>query len=298
MPGAPSDPGDWQQQRTSFDSLVLIRLAPGLPHEIQLSSTCAVNESTPRDTLPVVLDCIQPNIWAYNEGVSTANITNTSQLVTVGSNWFEYRKYGDTTWIATRPGPIYDIGLSGLDDLTVYEARSYSTCPNGDTSRASLVTRFTTEVDCRTPTNLGVVAAQPNVVEIRWDVTGTITRWEVFVKEKNAMNQQASQMANQGFTMSDGSTPSGSSPSSSAPAAAQNNYMGNAWRRYLTTEPRLTLAGLPPDMGYAFVVRATCPTFGWTDFSPELHTRVLPVRQPHPAAWILILIALPRLPRP
>ncbi|OAV43829.1 hypothetical protein [Lewinella sp. 4G2] len=272
-------PSPWRQQTVFEDSTILQYLTPGTLQEYRLSSVCAVNESDTMAIKDVELDCVIPEIYADQIDKFSAQLTNLSSTSMLGRNSFEYRKRGDTTWVATRTqtGPFFT--LRGLEDYTDYEARGFSGCPGGQISEPSAPVYFRTLVDCRVPTELGVTNLTNNRMSVRWDVTGTVEQWEILILEDAGMTRRAATSASE-LTTAGGDTPGGTAPTSTAPsgtapssAPPRDSYRGSGWKRYLTSNPYFTFYGLNPATRYIVVVRARCPSFGWTDYSPELQVR-------------------------
>ena len=269
--------GQWQQVTVVGDSALLQPLAPGSNYQFKLSSRCALNESYPTPQLEVALACQPALVAAEAVDSTTGEFYMLSNNAFFGQNYFEYRRLGDTTWLNSRNLPGTTVLQPYLEDLTTYEVRGRATCADESLSPYSPIAQFTTPVDCRVPTELGVTRLTHNEMELRWDVTGTVRQWEVSVFERSIGNTQAAQSLNQLMTAGGGggAPPTNPAPAASPPPDPQAMYTRSPWKRYRTTTPSLLLNGLSPAMEYRIVVRASCPTYGYTDFSEELEVRTL-----------------------
>jgi len=250
----------------------------------------------------------------------TAQVTIDGLSPTAGNHQYSYRLLGDSTWTAiTRATPTTI--LEELDDLSTYELRVRTRCAAGQFSVWSDTLQFTTLVDCRVPTNLGVANMTTNSADIRWDVTGTITQWEIryydpavavtlpaqqgfaptmggetgagggsvpaggIVPSLNGgvvPNRGGGNVPNSGggglSPTSGGLTPSVNSlPATTSSTMADPNITDTPppdpyanWQTITTTDPTRVFNNLVRNRKYKVVVRAECPTFGWTDFSEVL----------------------------
>ncbi|MEL7163723.1 MAG: hypothetical protein AAFN92_23390, partial [Bacteroidota bacterium] len=186
------------------------------------------------------------------------------------------------------PTPERTRVLAPLEDYTTYEARAMTTCRSGEDAPWSDTLQFRTPVDCRTPENLGVVMLYTDGADLRWDVTGTVTEWEVRLLDSSiptSLGQQQQQAARPGRVTGverDGSVAGdrrvgGTRPAGPTrggpPPPPPNPYA--SWERFTTTDPSRVLTGLSSNRKYRVVVRAKCPEVGWTDYTEVLTFRTL-----------------------
>ena len=286
--------GAWQVADLLRSPATLDNLLPGAGYEFELQTECGPNQS---DYVPggtFYTDCPSPVVDVSNIDKFSAQFDLTHSYVGDPTVEYEYRRLGDTTWTTVVPRPpggaFGDDGGRGvfaspyvaiavnLENYTQYEVRARTICRGTNYSEWGPTAYFRTLVHCPTPVNLGVADLGRNNARLIWDSAGTVNDFEVVILELNAMNQQASQAATfltsaGGASDNDpGGTPVTGSTQTNTPPPPPN-YNGRAWRRFRTSRPYIDLNWLTPGLEYRVVVRATCPTVDWTDYSEELRFR-------------------------
>lgn len=297
--------GEWLVLENLVDNTFLDNLDGGARYVYRLQSDCEVNISEWSEIKEFTLLCAAPDDLSVGDITPfTARVTIDGLSPSAGTHEYSYRILGDTSWLSlTRSGTTAT--LQELDDLSTYEVRVRTRCRSGEFSGWSDTLQFETLVDCRVPTNLGVADMTTNSVDLRWDVTGTVTRWEIRFYNPDALQQQNAQQSagsigvdrlgegdtsagSDGPVLDGGLTPSGGgSPpggggttptSSNNPTSSDGPFTSEpappdpyrAWQSITTTDPTRTISGLSRSRKYKVVVRAECPTYGWTDFSEVL----------------------------
>lgn len=312
-PPIPAGVGEWLVLENLVDNTFLEDLDGGARYVYRLQSDCEVNISEWSEIQEFTLLCAAPDDLSVNDITPfTARIDIAGLSPSAGTHEYSYRLLGGTEWLSiTRSGATAK--LQELNDLATYEVRVRASCRSGEFSGWSDTLQFETLVDCQVPTNLGIASMTSNSAAIRWDLTGTITQWEIRFYDPDAQQQNAQLSAGAigsvrldagGFSTGEdgpvqgggspsgggGTTPtSGNSPASGGPStsepSAPDPYRG--WRSITTTDPTHTISRLSRSRKYKVVVRAECPTYGWTDFSEVLefsHLCPQPVVEAAPTA--------------
>ncbi|MEM1357928.1 MAG: hypothetical protein AAGF89_07010, partial [Bacteroidota bacterium] len=267
-------PGAWEYASFAGATETLDNLLPGGSYEIEALSECGVNRSayTTRDTFH--LACAPPELLVSDVQIDRATFSLPTISPNSGNHQFAIRELGDSAWIDFNAISPYAFAFrTDLQDLTTYESRAKSVCPSGEVSPWSDTVQFTTPVDCRVPENLGVVSLSTSGAQLRWDVTGTITEWQVRLLEQDPMQPIAAQAAPIGPTVGRLGGTEGSGGNTGPPPPPPDPYA--SWQTFTVTDPGKIFANLSENMNYKVVVRATCPTAGWTDYSEELSFRTL-----------------------
>ncbi|MFK8162695.1 MAG: fibronectin type III domain-containing protein, partial [Lewinella sp.] len=315
--GSTQQNNEWMVIENLQDSVFLSELNGGSRYEFRLQSDCGVNlsEWSPIDEFTLL--CAPPDQLSVDSIThESAEVTIAGLSPTAGTHEYSYRLLGDSVWQSiTRSTPVAT--LLNLDDLATYELRVRTRCDAGQFSVWSDTLQFETLVDCRVPTNLGVSALSPTTAGLRWDVTGTVTRWEVRVWDPTSAQTQATQQQQAApaggereggiapgtsgavpgragrVPAGTGSVPAGgtSLPNGRTPGGITGQIPGPAtqspfipptppdpyatWEVYSVTDPTKVLQNLRSDRKYKVVVRAECPTFGWTEYTDVLEFRTL-----------------------
>lgn len=307
-----STAGEWLVVENLADTTFLENLEGGARYEFRLQSDCDVNLSDWTVIDDFTLLCSPPSELSVSEITPfTALATIGGLSPTAGTHEYSYRLLGDSVWTAITRATSTTT-LEDLNDLSTYELRVRTRCSAGQFSVWSDTLQFQTLVDCRVPTNLGVADMTTNSANIRWDITGTITRWEIRYYDPAAAVMQAQQQsfapAGGGAAPGGGNAPAGglvpngtsgtlpsqnggNNPSSGGgvspsgggvPATTSSTASGPAatdtpppdpyanWQTISTTDPSRVFNGLVRNRKYKVVVRAECPTYGWTEFSEVL----------------------------
>ncbi|MTB52350.1 fibronectin type III domain-containing protein [Lewinella sp. W8] len=306
----------------NLDSLVhLQELEGGARYEFQLQSDCGVNLSEWAPVATFTLLCAPPEQLAVDElTYESARAFIAGLSPTAQSHEFSYRLLGDSSW-TTISSPTGEVDLLNLDDLATYEIRVRTRCEAGQFSVWSDTLQFDTPVKCLVPENLGLAHLTHDRADVRWDVTGTVTRWEVrFLDTYSAVPTAAQQTAvplpgggeSPGPPRSNPSVGNPSSPpgppgtpqqpatpnrngglipgspripASPGPAAPPPNPYAS-WQTFITTDPSKVFEQLSPNRRYKVVVRAECPTYGWTDYTDVLDFKTLCRPDVPDTAWV------------
>ncbi len=302
------------------DSVWLADLYGGARYRFRLQSECGVNQSgwTAIDTFTLL--CAPPNeVAVSNLTYESAQVNIGGLSPTAGDHEYSYRRLGDSVWLVLTANSSQAI-LEELNDLSTYELRVRTRCQAGQYSVWSDTLQFDVPVKCLVPENLGVRALTSSSADIRWDVTGTVSTWEIrFYDPMVAVASQqtaAPAMEREGGASpgggvapgsgqpsgrtsgtlpgrsgppAGGTTPNtggGTIPNTSGPVRGQPGNTGVSppitppdpyanWQVMTTSDPEKFFSGLRSNTAYKVVVRAECPTFGWTDYSEVLEFRTL-----------------------
>ncbi|WP_020570692.1 fibronectin type III domain-containing protein [Neolewinella persica] len=273
--------GAWQTVTFVGNSGTLTDLAPGEAYEIEAVSQCAANNSYVSAPQSLVLDCAPPELRVTDITVSSAQLQAFGLSPAAASNGFSYRVVGAADWIL-----VDSAYLTGLDDLTEYEARARTTCTSGEDSEWSNPVRFETPVDCRVPNELGVTSLSSVSAGLRWATTGSNERWEIRLMEEGAADreQEMAQAPAIGIQDAGGGLDEEGGGSLYGGGGVYNNptppdpYAD--WRLITSESPEVLVEGLKMYTDYRIVVRTHCPTNGWTDYSEKLLFRTLCTAQP------------------
>lgn len=317
---------EWLVVENLQDSVFLSDLNGGSRYQFRLQSDCGVNLSEWSAIDEFTLLCAPPDQLSVDEIThESAQVTIAGLSPTAGTHEYSYRRLGDSVWQSITRGTAIAT-LLNLDDLATYDLRVRTKCDAGQFSIWSDTLQFSTLVDCRVPTNLGVAALSPTSADLRWDVTGTVTRWEVRVwgtanAQTPATQQQQFEPGGGGRVTPGGTTPGtggavpgrgggvpsgtgripsgggrvpvgggtvpnggvGSGVSGQVPGpVTQNPFIPPTppdpyanWEVFSVTDPSKVLQDLSSDRKYKVVVRAECPTFGWTEYTDVLEFRTL-----------------------
>ena len=164
------------------NSLAFTDLEPGADYAFEVSTVCAVLESDTTALDTVKLNCPPPEIVATVTDPYTATLAKQGgwNSALIQDMLFAVRPLGEEEWTYHNRAAYFNFTtVSELNDLTDYEAMAYQVCEVGDTSAWSVPIQFSTPVDCRVPEELGVEELYVGGADVRWDVTGSVTQWEV-----------------------------------------------------------------------------------------------------------------------
>lgn len=283
-------PNPWQRVETADAEALLAQLRGGAKYAYQLRSGCGENMSAWTGLATFTLDCAPPTAPVCTDiTYATADVAWERTSPGLVSWRLSYRMTGADDWTEVSPRTPQAV-LDSLDDLAWYEVRVATVCASGQQSVYSDTVQFRTPVRCEQPTGLALAAISPTTAQVNWAVTGTISEWEVLLRDP-AQPQAAQQVRNNGPTnrtqpgqpqpgnqqaqqqVGDGTgsnpPPAGATAGSSTP----DPYAG--WVRTTVTEPAKAWQALRPDTEYRMVVRGRCVENGWTAYSEEFRFRTL-----------------------